>query len=117
MKRINSASSLVALVAAGLACLAPTVLSGCSATGADPSADADADSVEQAFGSLPGFVTSIKPYIVAVTPEYAFQPLLSVGDRVPRTSDVLAFTLPMCWAGRSTAPAACRKRCHTPVSR
>jgi secreted PhoX family phosphatase len=34
-----------------------------------------------------GFVTSIKPYMVSVSAEYAVQPLLSVGDRVPRTSD------------------------------
>ncbi|MEY4545052.1 MAG: hypothetical protein RL685_1247 [Pseudomonadota bacterium] len=32
-----------------------------------------------------GFVTAIKPYLVAVSPEYSVQPLLSVGDRVPRT--------------------------------
>lgn len=32
-----------------------------------------------------GFVTSIKPYVVPVSPEYSIQPLLSVGDRVPRT--------------------------------
>ena len=42
------------------------------------------------FGPPPlpsGFVTSIKPYMVSVSPEYAVQPLLSVADRVPRTSD------------------------------
>jgi hypothetical protein len=42
------------------------------------------------FGPPPppaGFVTTIKPYMVSVSPEYAVQPLLSVGDRVPRTSD------------------------------
>ncbi len=42
------------------------------------------------FGPPPppsGFVTSAKPYMVAVSPEYAVQPILSVADRVPRTSD------------------------------
>jgi secreted PhoX family phosphatase len=88
MMRNVSTRSLLALVATGLGCLAP--LTSCSATAVDAASD-DGDgelgSVQQAFGSLPGFVTSIKPYAVAVTPEYAFQPLLSVGDRVPRSSN------------------------------
>ncbi len=44
--------------------------------------------------SIPAIVTAqttgftgIKPYAVSVSPEYAIQPLLSVGDRVPNTSD------------------------------
>jgi secreted PhoX family phosphatase len=43
-----------------------------------------AHSVEEA---VPGFVTSVKPYVVSVSPEYAVQPILSVGDRVPRSSN------------------------------
>jgi hypothetical protein len=31
--------------------------------------------------------TSVKPYAVAVSPDYVVQPLLSVGDQVPNTSD------------------------------
>ncbi len=31
--------------------------------------------------------TSVKPYAVAVSPDYVLQPLLSVGDQVPNTSD------------------------------
>lgn len=31
--------------------------------------------------------TKVKPYAVAVSPDYAIQPLLSVGERVPLTSD------------------------------
>jgi hypothetical protein len=34
-----------------------------------------------------GFSTSIHPYAVPVGPDYSIVPLLSVGDRVPRTSD------------------------------
>jgi secreted PhoX family phosphatase len=33
----------------------------------------------------PGFVTAVKPYLVAVPPEYSVQPLLSAADRLPRT--------------------------------
>ncbi len=36
-------------------------------------------------GSI-GFATSSKPYLVSVSPEYAVQPLLSAGERVPRTN-------------------------------
>lgn len=47
----------------------------------------DVSSSAAAFGppAAPGFVTSAKPYLVAVTPEYAVQPLLSAGDKLPRT--------------------------------
>ena len=31
--------------------------------------------------------TAVKPYAVAVSPDYVIQPLLSVGDQVPNTSD------------------------------
>ncbi len=31
--------------------------------------------------------TPVKPYAVAVSPDYALQPLLTVGDQVPNTSD------------------------------
>ncbi len=34
-----------------------------------------------------GCYTSVKPYAVAVSPDYAVQPLISVGERVPNTSD------------------------------
>src|SRR4051794_35627177 len=34
-----------------------------------------------------GFTTSVKPYAVSISPEYVVKPLLSVGDRVPHTSD------------------------------
>ena len=32
-----------------------------------------------------GFVTASRPYVVPVSPEYSVQPLLSAGDRLPRT--------------------------------
>jgi hypothetical protein len=31
--------------------------------------------------------TKVKPYVVSVTPDYVVQPLLTVGDQVPNTSD------------------------------
>ena len=34
-----------------------------------------------------GFITSIAPYTVPVGPDYSIVPILSVGDRVPRTSN------------------------------
>jgi hypothetical protein len=34
-----------------------------------------------------GCYTGVKPYAVAVSPDYAVQPLISVGERVPNTSD------------------------------
>jgi len=34
-----------------------------------------------------GFITSITPYTVPVSADYDIIPLLSVGDRVPRTSN------------------------------
>lgn len=42
------------------------------------------------FAGLPAQAadyTDVKPYAVAVSPDYAIQPLLSVGDQVPNTSD------------------------------
>jgi len=43
--------------------------------------------VSEQAASGAGFVTSVKPYVVSVSPEYALQPLISSGDRVPETSD------------------------------
>lgn len=34
-----------------------------------------------------GEITAVKPYAVAVSPDYALKPLLSVGEKVPNTSD------------------------------
>src|SRR5205807_4931349 len=34
-----------------------------------------------------GFTTSVKPYARSISPDYVLVPLLSVGDRVPHTSD------------------------------
>lgn len=34
-----------------------------------------------------GFVTTVKPYAVSVSPDFVVQPILSVGNAVPRTSD------------------------------
>jgi uncharacterized protein DUF839 len=34
-----------------------------------------------------GFVTSVKPYAVSISPDYVALPILSSGDRVPLTSD------------------------------
>ena len=67
-----------------LALLAPLVLA-CGTASVETGEEAG--QVEQEFGSFPGFVTSVKPQVVSITPEYVFQPLLSVGDRVPRTSN------------------------------
>ena len=38
-------------------------------------------------GAAPGFTTAVQPYAVSLTPEYVVKPILSVGDRVPHTSD------------------------------
>src|SRR5262245_51364612 len=47
-----------------------------------------AGAVESSASALiPGYVTTAKPYVVPMSVEYAIQPLLSSGDRVPRTSD------------------------------
>jgi Bacterial protein of unknown function (DUF839) len=37
--------------------------------------------------SAAAFITSVKPYAVPLTGDYQIKPLLSVGDRVPETSD------------------------------
>jgi len=63
-------------------------LAGCAASSGSDQAEILGQSSDKLGGSLPGFVTSIKPYVVPVTSEYSFQALLSVGDRVPRTSDI-----------------------------
>lgn len=68
--------------------LVGVVASGCAGATTGESEEGNLGSVSLALGgSLPGFVTSLKPYVVSVSAEYAFQPLLSVGDRVPRTAD------------------------------
>jgi hypothetical protein len=80
----TSRHALTASVSA-LACVLPALL-GCGAT----NADGDVESIgadHEALGSFPGFVTRVKPYVVPVSPEYALQPLLSSGDRVPRSSN------------------------------
>lgn len=68
---------------------APALLAACSSEQgeSDVSVVAELGSVAQEYGSSPGIVTSIKPYVAPVSPEYSIQPLLSVGDRVPRTSN------------------------------
>jgi hypothetical protein len=38
-------------------------------------------------GQAPGFVTSVQPYAVSISPEYLVVPILSAGDRVPLTGD------------------------------
>ncbi len=43
-------------------------------------------SVLAAFGT-DGFLTTVKPYAVSVSPDYVVQPILSAGNAVPRTSD------------------------------
>ena len=35
----------------------------------------------------PGFITSVKPYAVSISPEYVIKPILSAGDRVPLASN------------------------------
>ncbi|HMJ13939.1 MAG TPA: alkaline phosphatase PhoX, partial [Polyangiaceae bacterium] len=65
--------------------LAPA-LPSCSSASAEEYPEATR-TAEQDLGSLPGYVTSIKPYVVSLSPEYALQALLSAGDRVPRTSN------------------------------
>jgi secreted PhoX family phosphatase len=91
MKPINLDNAISAL---GPLALASSLVLGCSAQAAveaEPEDDVQLGSSEQALSAraaaAPGFVTSIKPYLVSVTPEYAVQPILSVGDRVPRTSN------------------------------
>jgi secreted PhoX family phosphatase len=86
MRYIRSSRYALAASAGALVCLA--TLAGCGATNAEGDVEGSViASDEAALGSFPGFVTSVKPYVVPVTPEYAFQPLLSVGDRVPRSSN------------------------------
>lgn len=65
--------------------MAPALLIACASEGGESDGVDSVRAVNQEYGSFPGVVTSIKPYLVSVTPEYAIQPLLSVGDRVPRT--------------------------------
>lgn len=95
MKRTRSGRLSVALRATTLSCLTSLSLVGCGAEGeagglaeaADGAESVEVEAVEQLIGSFPGLVTSVKPYAVSLSPEYALQPLLSVGDRVPRSSN------------------------------
>jgi hypothetical protein len=82
MKR-NGRRSASGRILTSLALVAPLAYA-CSA---EPNAEEADAGAAQLAARMPGFVTSIKPYVVPVTPEYAIQPLLSVGDRVPRTSN------------------------------
>jgi secreted PhoX family phosphatase len=87
MRTIRSSRLALAASASALFSIVP-LLTSCGATGADGDLEGLTLGTEQeALGSFPGFVTQVKPYAVAVTPEYAFQPLLSTGDRVPRSSN------------------------------
>src|SRR4029453_16383987 len=45
--------------------------------------------IASASGASAGFVAAIAPYTVPVSPDYSIVPILSVGDRVPRTSNLL----------------------------
>ena len=84
--RKNRASVVSCTVCCALAL--PALLTACSSeTGSDENGAVNLGALSQEYGSFPGVVTSIKPYVVALTPEYAVQPLLSVGDRLPRTSN------------------------------
>jgi len=85
--RVKRASVVSCTICWALA--APALLTACSGEQgeADGSVVAELGTVSQEYGSFPGIVTSIKPYVVPVSPEYSVQPLLSVGDRVPRTSN------------------------------
>jgi len=71
----------------GLSALS-TGLVGCGAATGSDQEETLGVTYDKVGGSLPGFVTSIKPYVVPLTTEYALQALLSVGDRVPRTADI-----------------------------
>jgi hypothetical protein len=76
--KIFSHKSIVALSTLALA-----------ASCASESAQGDSE-LETEFGNVGqalGLVTTIKPYLVSISPEYALQPLLSVGDRLPQTSN------------------------------
>jgi secreted PhoX family phosphatase len=85
MRCIRSSRLALAASASALFCI---TLAGCGSAELTGDAEGSVIGTEQAaLGSFPGFVTSVKPYVVPVSPEYAFQPLLSVGDRVPRSSN------------------------------
>jgi secreted PhoX family phosphatase len=87
MRHNRSSRHALAASAGALMCVVPLV-SGCGATHVDGDFEgASIGTAQEALGSFPGFVTSVKTYVVPVTPEYAFQPLLSSGDRVPRSSN------------------------------
>ena len=45
--------------------------------------------IASATGAPVGFLTSIAPYTVPVSPDYTIVAILSAGDRVPRTSNPL----------------------------
>jgi secreted PhoX family phosphatase len=83
MKR-NRRRSVSGRVVTSLVLVAPLAFA-CSA---EPTSSEEADlGIAEEAVKTKAFVTSSKPYLVSVTPEYAVQALLSVGDRVPRTSN------------------------------
>lgn len=84
--RVKRASVVSCTVCWALA--APALLTACASEGGETGEADEIGAVSQELTTLSGgIVTSIKPYIVSLTPEYAIQPLLSVGDRVPRSSN------------------------------
>jgi len=44
-------------------------------------------SVTHAQVAIDGFTTTVKPYVVPITNDFTIKPILSVGDRVTKTSD------------------------------
>lgn len=85
--RVKRASVASCTICCALALLPLLVACGSENGETDGDVGTAVGAVTQEFGSFPGVVTSIKPYVVPVSPLYAFQPLLSAGDRVPRTSN------------------------------
>lgn len=91
MKRIKTTNAIgslgwLMLAALPLGCAAEAI----GASESDEEEVVELGTAEQAHSveeAVPGFVTSIKPYVVSVSPEYVVQPILSAGDRVPRTSN------------------------------
>jgi len=84
MKR-NGRRSVSGRVVTSLVWFAPLAAVACSAEA--PVEELDTEIASEALKASKAFVTSSRPYVVAVSPEYTVQPLLSVGDRVPRTSN------------------------------
>jgi len=59
---------------------------GCAVDDGELEAE-EVESTSQEIYISQSFVTAAKPFVVATTAEYAMQPLLSVGDRIPETSN------------------------------